>query len=435
MSSMDVKSLLPKSLLPKSLLLRAASVSLLAPILAAATACHASDGSEWDRARAALIAGQRSSIAQAVDKWQALSASRSFGFSEYAGFLLAYPGFPEEEKLRRAAEAALDREGADPARLVAYFDRFPPLTNPARAQYALALRAMGRGESAALANQAWRGGAMSDSAETAIASTFGNSFTPADQDARMDALLWAGAQAQAERQLGLTSPSYRGIAAARLAVLAGSDPLATGIPVDMAALNADPGYIYARARQLRRQGQASAAAELLANRPRLSRKPLDREGWVTEMLANARAAVTSGNARAAVRIAAKIDDAFDPGEDIARLSFPIRDNSPRLPGSAAARHCANLAARPMQAACFTVTVPLRARRARARRASTGPAERSRKPAAAPRRKPNSPPRRAMPISFMASFRLNGWANRSRRSHPNRSRSPRPKTARASHRNR
>ena len=326
MSSMDVKSLLPKSLLPKSLLLRAASVSLLAPILAAATACHASDGSEWDRARAALIAGQRSSIAQAVDKWQALSASRSFGFSEYAGFLLAYPGFPEEEKLRRAAEAALDREGADPARLVAYFDRFPPLTNPARAQYALALRAMGRGESAALANQAWRGGAMSDSAETAIASTFGNSFTPADQDARMDALLWAGAQAQAERQLGLTSPSYRGIAAARLAVLAGSDPLATGIPVDMAALNADPGYIYARARQLRRQGQASAAAELLANRPRLSRKPLDREGWVTEMLANARAAVASGNARAAVRIAAKIDDAFDPGEDIARLSFPIRDN-------------------------------------------------------------------------------------------------------------
>ena len=320
MSSMDVKSLL----------LRAASVSLLAPAFGAmvlgATACHASDGSEWDRARAALIAGQRTPMAQAVDKWQSLRATNSYSFSEYAGFLLAYPGFPEEEKLRRTTEAAVDRESPDAARLVAYFDRFPPLTNPARAQYALALRTVGRGESTALANQAWRGGPMNDAAETALAAIYGASFTPADQDARMDALLWAGAQSAAERQLGLTSPAYRAIAAARLAVLAGSDPTATGMPVDMAALSADPGYIYARSRQLRRQGQASAAAELLANRPRLSRKPLDREGWVTEMLANARGAVASGNARAAVRIAAKIDDAFDPGEDIARLSFPIRDN-------------------------------------------------------------------------------------------------------------
>ena len=297
---------------------------MMVPIFA--TACHASDGSEWDRARAALISGQRSGIAQAVDKWQSLSAARSYGFSDYAGFLLAYPGFPEEDKLRRAAEAALDRETPDAARLVAYFDRFPPLTNPARAQYALALRAVGRGEAAAMANLAWRGGPMSDSAETTIASLYGARFTPADQDARMDALLWAGALGPAERQLGLTSPAFRGIAAARLAVLAGSDPAATGMAVDIATLNADPGYIYARARQLRRQGQASAAAELLANRPRLSRKPFDREGWVAEMLANVRGAVAAGNARTAVRIATKIDDAFDLGEDIARMSFPIRDN-------------------------------------------------------------------------------------------------------------
>ena len=127
MSSMDVKSLL----------LRAASVSLFAPVVGAmvlgATACHASDGSEWDRARAALIAGQRTPMAQAVDKWQSLSATKSYGFSDYAGFLLAYPGFPEEEKLRRTTESTLDRESPDAARLVAYFDRFPPLTNPARA--------------------------------------------------------------------------------------------------------------------------------------------------------------------------------------------------------------------------------------------------------------------------------------------------------------
>jgi soluble lytic murein transglycosylase len=104
-----------------------------------------SDGSAWDRARAQLIAGQQGPMALAISRWELLTSSNR-GFSDYAGFLLSYPGFPEEERLRRYAEAALDRDassggGADVRATVAYFDRQPPLTNPGRARYALALRA------------------------------------------------------------------------------------------------------------------------------------------------------------------------------------------------------------------------------------------------------------------------------------------------------
>jgi soluble lytic murein transglycosylase len=84
---------------------------------------------------------------------------------------------------------------------VAFFDREPPLTNPGRAQYALALQALGRPEAAQVARAAWRGGAMSDSAESSLLAGWGTTFTQDDHDARMDALLWAGAAGQAAREL------------------------------------------------------------------------------------------------------------------------------------------------------------------------------------------------------------------------------------------
>ncbi|WP_068074157.1 lytic transglycosylase domain-containing protein [Novosphingobium lentum] len=324
MSSMDVNPPVLRPLFRSGRALAFAMVLL--PSLLASVACHASDGSEWDRARNALIASQPGAMGQAVQRWQLLTSSNRFSFDDYAGFVLAYPGFPDEDKLRRNAEAALDTGTTQPSRLVAFFDRAPPLTNPARAQYALALRSMGRPEAASVARAAWRGGPMSDTAEAALVSTYGASFTPDDQDARMDALLWAGAQPQAERQLGLVSPARRGIDAARLATLAGADPFSTGTPVDATALNSDPGYIYLRVRQLRKTGQGMAAQSLLATRPRLARQPLNRDKWVDELLVNARSAAASGSARSAIRIAASIDDAFSPGEDISQMAFDLRDD-------------------------------------------------------------------------------------------------------------
>ena len=227
-----------------------------------------SDGSAWDRARAQLIAGQQGPMALAISRWELLTSSNRFGFSDYAGFLLSYPGFPEEERLRRYAEAALDRDasaggGADVRATVAYFDRQPPLTNPGRARYALALRALGRPDADAMAKAAWRGGPMSDADEAAIQATWGATFTPDDADARMDALLWAGATDQANRAFANVSPLRRGIDGARLMALQGLDPFAAaaGTPADQ--LNSDPGFLYARARELRKQGQGIAASDVL----------------------------------------------------------------------------------------------------------------------------------------------------------------------------
>ncbi|NMN03526.1 soluble lytic murein transglycosylase [Novosphingobium sp. SG919] len=289
------------------------------------------DGSAWDRARAQLIAGQQGPMALAISRWELLTSSNRFNFSDYAGFLLSYPGFPDEERLRRYAEGALTREtgtgaGGDVRTIVSYFDRQPPLTNPGRARYALALRTLGRPDADAMAKAAWRGGPMSDADEAAIQAMWGATFTPDDADARMDALLWAGATDQANRAFGAVSPLRRGIDGARLMALQGLDPYAAaaGTPADM--LNGDPGFLYLRARQLRKQGQGMLAQQLLANRPPLRAKPLARGKWVEELLANAQGAANGGDARSAVAIARGVDDAFDAGEDISQLPYDLRDD-------------------------------------------------------------------------------------------------------------
>ena len=304
-----------------SSMLRTTTLVMLLATVALSSPARCQDGAEWDRARAQLQASQRGGMAQAIDRWKMLGASDRFAFNDYAGFLLSYPGFPDEEKLRRSAEGTLERESPEPSRIIAYFDRFPPLTNPARARYALALASLQRQEARQVAMAAWRGGEMSDTAESAILSLYGAGLSPADHDVRMDALLWAGSLAQAQRQIAYVSPQARTGFTARLAMIGGSQPATLGLPVSGDALR-DPGFIYNSVRLSRRTGNLPAAIQLLATRPPAATPPLDPVKWVGELLAAARGA----DSASAVRIALSAEDSFAQGTDVSDTSFKLRDD-------------------------------------------------------------------------------------------------------------
>ena len=308
-----------------SSMVRTTIISALVILAFSPTVAHAQDdqlmgedGRQWDQARTALQALPPGNMAQAVARWKLLSANSRFTFYDYATFLLAYPGLPDEAKLRGYAETALDREAIDARQIATYFDRFPPLTNSGRAAYAMALYAMGRPQAVDAARAAWRGGAMSDTAEASLQARIGPVLTPDDHDSRMDALLWAGAAAQADRALVYTSPARRATFAARLALAKGQD---SGLETSGDALS-DPGYIYNRARYLRAKGQASSAASLLGLRPRSTAVPREPRKWIGELLSVAK----SSDAASAVRIATGSDDMFAPGADVSRQSFAIRDD-------------------------------------------------------------------------------------------------------------
>ncbi|MGH8679033.1 MAG: hypothetical protein ACREUQ_11845, partial [Burkholderiales bacterium] len=169
----------------------AALVFSLALASPASAQANGQDGAEWDQARLQNAANRDPAMAQAIARWKLLTSSDRFAFGDYASFLLSYPGFPEEVRLRAGAERALDREYAEAARVVAYFDRFPPQTNPARAHYAIALWALRRPQAGSVALEAWRGGPMSDTAEATLFAQYATAMSLADHDARMNALLWA----------------------------------------------------------------------------------------------------------------------------------------------------------------------------------------------------------------------------------------------------
>ena len=281
----------------------------------------AADGSEWDQARARLVASSRGDMAQAIARWENLTSSNRFSFNDYSSFLLTYPGFPEEAKLRGYAESALDRDAPQASQVIAYFQKFPPLTNGARAHYALALAAIRSAGARDAAITAWRGGEMSDASESALLYMQGQTFTPDDHDARMDALLWDGALAQAARQIAYVSPQRRNLFMERLSLMQGSAPGSLGMPVNGDQMR-DAGYVYARVRQARAAGNVPAVIQMLSTRPAFTTTPLEPEKWVAELLRAAR----SAGAESAMRIAASVDDTFAPGTDISNQSFRLRDD-------------------------------------------------------------------------------------------------------------
>ena len=304
-----------------SSMVRTTFALLLASLAMTPVTAIAQDGADWDRARAAQAALPPSPMAQAVARWKQLTGSDRFLFDDYASFLLTYPGFPEEAKLRGYAERALERGNLPSARIAAYFDRYPAISNSARARQALALFELGRPEAVELGRAVWRGGPMNDLSEAALSARLAKVLTPADHDARMDALLWNNSSAQAARQLLLVSPQARLVFLARLGLVNGQDPVAQGIDPGPGVLR-EAGYVYNRVRMLRTTGQTALAASVLATRPPLSAPPRDARRWIGELLAVAR----NSNAANAVRIAATVDEIFPPGTDVSLQSFQIRDD-------------------------------------------------------------------------------------------------------------
>ena len=120
------------------------------------------NASASDMARAQLVAQQPTRMQQVINRWEYLSENDDLSFDAYSGFLLAYPDFPRASRLQFRAENALDSTAASSDQLVAYFDAHPPLTNTARARYALALNTLRRPEAVETARAAWRGGPMKE---------------------------------------------------------------------------------------------------------------------------------------------------------------------------------------------------------------------------------------------------------------------------------
>jgi soluble lytic murein transglycosylase len=271
-------------------------------------------------------AGRTDPLWPAIDQWHRLSQSDRLPFADYAAFLQDHPGWPGETAMRRAAERQIVPGGTDSQAVIAFFAAQPPLTSTGRVRYAEALAAVGRtGEARDAAAQAWDGGALSSDDEGRLLARFAGQFTPAEQDARMERLLWDGAVASATRQLPLVSPGRRPLYAARLAL----QTRATDAGVQVAAVGPgaerDAGYLVDRAGWLRDTNQWLQARQLLAQPHSLDAPPFDPQKYLEALLGYAKAASNDHQDEVAFGIASQADSAFAAGTDVSARPLPQRD--------------------------------------------------------------------------------------------------------------
>lgn len=283
-------------------------------------------------------------VAEALVSWRRLQQSDGLLFPDYADFLLAHSGWPGEARMRKAAEAAILPDVTPPDTVIAFLARFPPQTPTARLRLAEALIARGRPADAQVAARAaWIAGALTTTDEARLLGRWGTTLTQADQDERMERLLWSRAFVAAQRQLPLASAARQPLYGARLAYqLKAPDAAARGAALGPAA-NGDAGYLVDRAAWLRATAQEPQARVELAQPHRLDAPPYDPHRYLDTLLTFARATAADGNWAQTFAIASQAAAAYAPGTDLRALPFAQRDDYTSvtwLAGTAALQHLA-----------------------------------------------------------------------------------------------
>lgn len=227
---------------------------------------------EWYRARLGLSGAfptqaptQADPLAEAIITWDSLRQSDSLPFESYVGFLRQHPGWPGESGLRKAAERMVRPDATSPSLVVDYFQRFPPLTNTGSLRYAEALLALGRRPDAVFqARAAWVGGALAFDDENRLLARFASDLTFADQDSRMERLLWDDSVSTAQRQIAFVTPARRDYYQARLAMKLKWPDAATRLAAVWSLYPNDPGLVADKARWQRDTGDWIGARRTLA---------------------------------------------------------------------------------------------------------------------------------------------------------------------------
>ncbi|MFT3965327.1 MAG: lytic transglycosylase domain-containing protein [Sphingobium sp.] len=283
---------------------------------------------DWRSASGQIIAASNADqgIDGTIAEWRRLQQSDTLGFSAYSGFIMANPGWPGEDRMRRLAESAVDPSYNAQA-AVAFFTRYPPTTPTGEARYALAMAAAGgRGDAASHARVAWTGGPLNVYDEQRILALFSSSLTPEDHLRRADALLWAGDVAGAQRIAPYVPATRRAVIDARIAMQSrwpdAAQRMAAADPVGVS----DGGYLADKSRWLKNTNDWIGARAILANRQPLSQPVSAPEKWYETLLAAARAAGNDTNWTMAYQIASRVDDAFPAGTDISAQPLGVRDD-------------------------------------------------------------------------------------------------------------
>jgi soluble lytic murein transglycosylase len=266
------------------------------------------------------------SVASSLQTWRTLRQSSNYRFADYASFLIANPDWPDETRMRGWAERAM-QPGENAATVLAFFAADKPKTGNGWARLADAYASTGQMQQALdAARQAWRSASLSASDEQAIWARYGGSFTRADNDDRVDSLLFAKRADDAARFLSASSPDRQAAFAARIAMQQNSTEAESRYGAVIGLVTRDAGLMMDRARWLRANNYGSAAQQLAARDHQFTIKPADPERFYDMLILLAGDATQDRNWQTAYNIARQIDDVLPAGADLADQPIGVRDD-------------------------------------------------------------------------------------------------------------
>lgn len=265
------------------------------------------------------------SVGYALNDWRRLRQSSGYSFADYARFLNANPGWPEESKLRGWAEKAM-RQGENAGVVLSFFSSKQPETGNGFARLADALSAAGRtSEALAAAKSAWASADLSAADEQAIFARYGGSLSWQDHDSRTDALLFAKDPTDAQRFLPMTSTARRAAFTARVAMQSRWPDAEARYQAVIGQVTTDAGLMMDRARYLRDANWETAARQLFARDHAFTYRPADSERFLDMQILLADGAAQEGSWSLAYNIARQTDDVLAPGVNVSDQKLGIRD--------------------------------------------------------------------------------------------------------------
>ena len=266
------------------------------------------------------------SVGSAIEQWRALRQSSNYRFSDYAGFLIANPDWPDATRMRGWAEKAM-QPGEDPGTVLVFFAADKPRSGNGWARLADADAASGRTVDALdAARKAWRSADLSAADEQAIWSRYGSSLTRSDNDDRVDTLLFAKKADDAARFLTATSPERQAAFAARIAMQQNASDVDSRYQTVAGTVTSDAGLMLDRARWLRANNYPAAAQQLAARQHDFTVRPADPERFMDLLIQLAGDAEGDRNWQTAFNIASQIDDVLPAGKSVADQPIGVRDD-------------------------------------------------------------------------------------------------------------
>ncbi len=224
-------------------------------------------------------------------------------WSDYRDFLARDPAWPDQDRLRAAAERVMP-DTLPPARVIDFFGSTPPLTGTGALRLADALRASGRDTQAAdVITKAWTDLSLSPEEQGAIQLDW-NATVAAHNAARLDRLLWRGLTAEAENMLPLVDADWQALGRARIGVRRDADGINALIEALPGKLRDDPGLTYERYLYRLKRGRFDEAMQLMLASSTSAGTLGQPDFWMDRRAALAREALADGDPRKAYALAA-----------------------------------------------------------------------------------------------------------------------------------